>query len=167
MLILDTLDDLHNLLLRTAIVVNDLHAAVDNFAGERQGNHNATDLAGGPHPHHNPGGVVWEHPYHNPAEPMGEYEQQVGYPQYEDDGPVVDDNQSEGSVILHLLETYGVFTDASPTPEMVCLTDAVVITATRHLRVTYSIQHRYEGPSRIFVSNDALASVPRFQKALN
>ncbi|KAI8487249.1 hypothetical protein Bbelb_350470 [Branchiostoma belcheri] len=48
--------------------------------------------------------------------------------------------------ILHLLETYGVFTDASPTPETVCLTDAVVITATRHLRATYSIQHRYEGP---------------------
>ncbi|KAI8490578.1 hypothetical protein Bbelb_318460 [Branchiostoma belcheri] len=57
MLILDTLDDLYNLLLRTAIVVNDLHAAVDSFAGERQGNHNAADLAGGPHPHHNPG--VW------------------------------------------------------------------------------------------------------------
>ncbi|KAI8490594.1 hypothetical protein Bbelb_318620 [Branchiostoma belcheri] len=219
-LILDTLDDLHNLLLRTAIVVNDLYAAVDSFAGERQGNHNAADLGGGPHPHHNPGGVVWEHPHHNPAEPMGEYEQQagpyhnlnaadpaggphpqynpggvvwehphhnaaepmgeyeqqvgpyhnlnaadlaggphphynpaepmeyeqVGYPQYEDDGRAVDDNQSEGSVILHLLETYGVFTDASPTPETVCLTDAVVITATRHLRVTYSIQHRYEGP---------------------
>ncbi|KAI8493981.1 hypothetical protein Bbelb_283280 [Branchiostoma belcheri] len=29
--------------------------------------------------------------------------------------------------ILHLLQTYGVFTDDSPTPEMVCLTDAVVI----------------------------------------
>ncbi|KAI8487223.1 hypothetical protein Bbelb_350210 [Branchiostoma belcheri] len=29
--------------------------------------------------------------------------------------------------ILHLLKTYGVFTDASPTPEMVCLTETVVI----------------------------------------
>ncbi|KAI8510798.1 hypothetical protein Bbelb_117190 [Branchiostoma belcheri] len=47
--------------------------------------------------------------------------------------------------ILHLLQTYGVFTDDSPTPEMVCLTDALVITATRHLRATYSVQHRYEG----------------------
>ncbi|KAI8487263.1 hypothetical protein Bbelb_350610 [Branchiostoma belcheri] len=177
MLILDTLDDLHNLLLRTAIVVNDLHAAVDNFAGERQGNHNAADLAGGPHPHHNPGGVVWEHPHHNPAdnlnaadlaggphphynpaEPMGEYEQQVGYPQYEDDGPVVDDNQSEGSVV----ELY--ITPPPTPPHSASTGDLRSIhgrfthprdglshrsrgdNATRHLRATYSIQHRYEGP---------------------
>ncbi|KAI8517506.1 hypothetical protein Bbelb_035230 [Branchiostoma belcheri] len=38
--------------------------------------------------------------------------------------------------ILHLLETYGVFTDASSTHEMVSLTDTVVITATRHHRAT-------------------------------
>ncbi|KAI8517545.1 hypothetical protein Bbelb_035620 [Branchiostoma belcheri] len=35
----------------------------------------------GPHPHHNPADLTWE------------YEQQVVYPQYEDDGRAVDDNQ--------------------------------------------------------------------------
>ncbi|KAI8490579.1 hypothetical protein Bbelb_318470 [Branchiostoma belcheri] len=154
MLILDTLDDLHNVLLRTAIVLNDLHAAVDSFAGERQGNHNVADLAGRPHPHHNLAEPMGEyeqqagphHNHYNPAEPMGEYEQQVVY---------------HLDQILHLLETYGVFTDASPTPEMVCLTDAVVITATRHLRATYTVQHHYEGPS-----SDMLYMLELYRRAM-